>query len=265
MTYTRSNQVTDQVAASLSSLEQEQEKNIHLIDEARLQIEGEVYIIASNYREGFELAAFMNRYQDYFQKFDFIVGDWGYEQLRLRGFYQINRRQVPRDQQIDYLEDYLREYCNFGCRYFVIAKEAAYEKYGQLYENRLNRQLKQKFAHNISTRKAGESKQSKRRNQPEKVKATKKDLSTKIKVNPKVDSIHRSAQDVLDTHHQTGLSSNLSHPPKSKANKNQKTDGFQMRQVSKKDYQPENRKKNQKVENKKVNKRAKFTIKQLDK
>ncbi len=40
-----------------------------------------------------DLLAFENRYQEYFEKFDF-VGDWGFEQLRLRGFYQISRSQV---------------------------------------------------------------------------------------------------------------------------------------------------------------------------
>lgn len=32
-----------------------------------------------------------------------------------------NRRAAP-DQRIDTLEDYLYEYCNFGCAYFVIER-----------------------------------------------------------------------------------------------------------------------------------------------
>lgn len=126
-----SNQI-DSILTSVATEFNESEKNIHKVDESTLTIDGQVYRIVDNYREGFEIAAFEARYQDYFEKFDFIVGDWGYEQLRLRGFYQLNKRKVPREQIIDFLEDYLNEYCNFGCRYFVIAKEEAFLKYNQL-------------------------------------------------------------------------------------------------------------------------------------
>ncbi|MCW6659159.1 YutD family protein [Aerococcaceae bacterium NML191292] len=114
---------------SSSSLE---EKVVHLLDETHIQIREQLYQLVIDYREAFDLEAFEARYQDYFDKFDFIVGDWGFEQLRLRGFYQINQRKVPREQTIDHLDEYLKEYCNFGCKYFVLAKESALVKYNQL-------------------------------------------------------------------------------------------------------------------------------------
>lgn len=107
-------------------------KEIHLLDESSIQIKNVVYRLVENYREGFDFVSFEKRYQDYFDKFDFIVGDWGYEQLRLRGFYQVNQKKVPRDQMIDFLDDYLKEYCNFGCAYFVLAKHDALVKFNQI-------------------------------------------------------------------------------------------------------------------------------------
>lgn len=112
-----------------SSLE---EKMVHLLDETHIQINEDLYHLVIDYREAFDIEAFEARYQDYFDKFDFIVGDWGFEQLRLRGFYQINQRKVPREQTIDHLDEYLKEYCNFGCKYFVLARESALVKYNQL-------------------------------------------------------------------------------------------------------------------------------------
>lgn len=109
-----------------------EEKKVHLLDDNHIQINEQLYHLVIDYREGFDLEAFKNRYQEYFDKFDFIVGDWGFEQLRLRGFYQINQRKVPREQTIDHLDEYLKEYCNFGCKYFVLAKESALVKYNQL-------------------------------------------------------------------------------------------------------------------------------------
>ncbi len=58
----------------------------------------------------------------YLARYDYIVGDWGYEQLRLKGFFRADNRRAHPDQRIDSLEDYLYEYCNFGCAYFVIER-----------------------------------------------------------------------------------------------------------------------------------------------
>lgn len=128
------NSMSGQLEAILTDIANETtevKKDIQQIDDEHIQIKNQIYQIVTNYREGFELEAFEQRYQDFFDKFDFIVGDWGYEQLRLRGFYQVNQRKVPRDQTINFLDDYLKEYCNFGCQYFVIAKDSALEKYQQ--------------------------------------------------------------------------------------------------------------------------------------
>ena len=43
-----------------------------------------------------------------------------YGKLRLRGFYNDDVKKIPIDMRISYLEDYLLEYCSFGCAYFVL-------------------------------------------------------------------------------------------------------------------------------------------------
>ena len=40
----------------------------------------------------------------------------------MRGFFDTSNRRAAPDQRIDTLEDYLYEYCNFGCAYFVIER-----------------------------------------------------------------------------------------------------------------------------------------------
>src|SRR5699024_10858488 len=62
------------------------------------------------------------RYTDYLLKYDYIVGDISYEKLRLRGFYEDYRKGIPVDMKISNLEDYLVEYCSFGCQYFVFER-----------------------------------------------------------------------------------------------------------------------------------------------
>jgi uncharacterized protein YutD len=83
------------------------------------------YEVVENFREGFNEEAFRARFSEILTKYDYIVGDWGYGQLRLRGFYENSNRKVPFDQKIAALDEYLQEFCNFGCPYFVLKKVKA--------------------------------------------------------------------------------------------------------------------------------------------
>ncbi|WP_334331594.1 MULTISPECIES: YutD family protein [unclassified Companilactobacillus] len=80
------------------------------------------YKIVENHDNGFNEERIEERYNDVLDKYDFIVGDWGYDQLRFKGFYEDERRDSTLDSRISHLEDYLLEYCNFGCAYFVLEK-----------------------------------------------------------------------------------------------------------------------------------------------
>lgn len=80
------------------------------------------YQLVTNHREGFQLEKLGERYSEVLARYDYIVGDWGYEQLRLKGFFEIGNKKALPEQKIDTLEDYLYEYCNFGCAYFVVKR-----------------------------------------------------------------------------------------------------------------------------------------------
>lgn len=98
---------------------------VEWVDETktRMKIENNIYDIAVDYREAVNIEKIAERYNTILNKYDFIVGDWGYDQLRLRGFYHEDNRRAPFEKKISFLEDYLYEFCNFGCAYFVLEKE----------------------------------------------------------------------------------------------------------------------------------------------
>ncbi|WP_394404684.1 YutD family protein [Streptococcus sp. 20-1249] len=75
--------------------------------------------LVEDYRDAFDQTVFGQRFSQIMLKFDYIVGDWGNEQLRLKGFYK-DEKAVKTDIKISRLEDYLTEFCNFGCAYFVL-------------------------------------------------------------------------------------------------------------------------------------------------
>lgn len=89
-----------------------------------IKINGINYEVKQNVKSGFQEEAFNERYSDILKKYDFIVGDWGYDQLRLKGFYHDKNAKASFDTKISTLEDYLYEYCNFGCAYFVLEKKS---------------------------------------------------------------------------------------------------------------------------------------------
>jgi len=83
---------------------------------------GNAYSLVHEHKNGWNPEAFRERYSEILERFDFIVGDWGYSQLRLRGFYRDGHPRASKDSVISSLVDYINEYCNFGCAYFVVTK-----------------------------------------------------------------------------------------------------------------------------------------------
>ncbi|QDX91293.1 DUF1027 domain-containing protein [Brevibacillus laterosporus] len=87
-----------------------------------IRLQAGVYELMEENRDGWNLEVCKERYSDVLDKYDYIVGDWGYGQLRLRGFFENTNRKVPFEHKIAALDEYLQEYCNFGCAYFVLKR-----------------------------------------------------------------------------------------------------------------------------------------------
>lgn len=85
------------------------------------QVKSDAYqfTLLENVKEAFDAKVFSQRFSEILLKYDYIVGDWGNDQLRLRGFYK-DSDDVRRQDRISRLEDYLKEYCNYGCAYFIL-------------------------------------------------------------------------------------------------------------------------------------------------
>ncbi|MDN6641156.1 MAG: YutD family protein [Tetragenococcus sp.] len=119
--------ITEEVTAVLSEIVDDDKKEkpqkgkeVFPINETEFMLDDRRYKLVENYRDGFDAQRLGERYSDVLAKYDYIVGDWGHEQLRLKGFFATKNRKSSPDQKINMLEDYLYEYCNFGCAYFVV-------------------------------------------------------------------------------------------------------------------------------------------------
>lgn len=94
---------------------------------AFIHIAGNTYELVVENRNGWNVEAFRSRYSEVLERYDYIVGDWGYNQLRLKGFFKDGHQKATKDTTFSYVPDYLNEYCNFGCAYFLLEKKQGSE------------------------------------------------------------------------------------------------------------------------------------------
>ncbi|MGG4034817.1 YutD-like domain-containing protein [Paenibacillus cisolokensis] len=87
-----------------------------------IHIAGKTYKLVYDHKNGWNPEIFRERYSEVLERYDYIVGDWGYEKLRLKGFFRDNHPKANKDTAISGVVDYINEYCNFGCAYFVLQK-----------------------------------------------------------------------------------------------------------------------------------------------
>lgn len=59
---------------------------------------------------------------DYFDNYDYILGDYAYDKLRLKGFYSSNNKNVKEINNYKNIKNYINEYCSYGCKYFILKK-----------------------------------------------------------------------------------------------------------------------------------------------
>ena len=58
----------------------------------KIEVEGNKYTLEKSHRDCFDLEEFIDTYTDYFNPFDYIVGDYSYDKLRLKGFYKSDNK-----------------------------------------------------------------------------------------------------------------------------------------------------------------------------
>lgn len=59
---------------------------------------------------------------DYFDTFDYIFGDYAYEKVRLKGYKESTNKKVNKINDIKTLDDYIKNYCSYGAKHFLLKK-----------------------------------------------------------------------------------------------------------------------------------------------
>ena len=59
---------------------------------------------------------------DYFDNFDYIVGDFSYDKVRLKGFLEPTNQKKTEINDYSKLDKYIEAYCSYGARIFILKK-----------------------------------------------------------------------------------------------------------------------------------------------
>lgn len=63
-----------------------------------------------------------DKYTDYFHEFDYILGDYAYNKLRLKGFCEKDNPRYNKINDYRTKTTYLETLCAYKCRYFVLKR-----------------------------------------------------------------------------------------------------------------------------------------------
>ena len=80
------------------------------------------YEVIKNVKDALNIPELSEKLTDYFDNFDYIVGDCAYDKLRLKGFNEKTNKNFKPINDYSKLEEYVSKYCAYGCKYFVISK-----------------------------------------------------------------------------------------------------------------------------------------------
>ena len=81
------------------------------------------YEIIKNYNDAIVEEEIKEKLTEYFDDFDYVVGDWSYGKLRLKGFNESTNKNIKNINDIKNLDEYINNYCSYGCKYFVLKRD----------------------------------------------------------------------------------------------------------------------------------------------
>lgn len=90
----------------------------------RIVINDVEYDLIKDYKNVFNQEELLEKITDYFDNFDYILGDYSYDRLRLKGFCNKDNKGLKEINDFDYIEQYINDYCSYNCGYYILEKVA---------------------------------------------------------------------------------------------------------------------------------------------
>ena len=89
---------------------------------ANVLIDGKEYEVVKNYRDALDIADLEGKITEYFDNFDYILGDYAYGKVRLKGFNEKGNKYYKPINDYAKIADYIKNNCAYDCRYFILKR-----------------------------------------------------------------------------------------------------------------------------------------------
>ena len=80
------------------------------------------YEVIRDYKDAFNSEDITNLYTDYFKGYDYILGDYAYSKLRLKGFCDKENELFNEINDFSKIDEYIKNECAYECKYFILKK-----------------------------------------------------------------------------------------------------------------------------------------------
>lgn len=80
------------------------------------------YIIEKDEYKIFDYETVKELFTDYFDCFDYVLGDIAYNKLRLKGFCEPKNKRFNKTNNIKDLDNYIDNYCAYNSKWFLLKK-----------------------------------------------------------------------------------------------------------------------------------------------
>ncbi|MBR5662892.1 MAG: YutD family protein [Bacilli bacterium] len=80
------------------------------------------YEVIKDEKDAIDVELLTDKITDYYDGFDYIVGDYAYGKVRLKGFNDKTNKYFKPINDIKNLDEYINKSCAYGCKWFCIKK-----------------------------------------------------------------------------------------------------------------------------------------------
>ena len=83
-------------------------------------IDNKKYEVIKNYRDALDVTDLEGKITDYYNGFDYILGDYAYGKVRLKGFNTNENKNFKPINDYNNIDEYIKNNCAYDCKYFIL-------------------------------------------------------------------------------------------------------------------------------------------------
>ena len=85
-----------------------------------IKIDNKTYEVVKNVKDALNIEDLEGKITDYYDGFDYILGDYAYGKVRLKGFNDKSNKNFKPVNDISKVDEYIKNCCAYGCKYFIL-------------------------------------------------------------------------------------------------------------------------------------------------